>query len=176
MINELENTTEIQLVAFKLGEEEYSVPIQSVQEIIMPQQVTHLPKTPDFMEGIINLRGRTIPIIDGRKRFNMSVKENNQETRIIVLEIENHQIGLIVDSVSEVMHLKTENIDSAPLEADEDNKFIIGIGKYKDRLLILLEPKNFLDMRETQNIQKSVQAAKKVLTAKEELTLSTGSS
>lgn len=170
MLNKIDKVgEEIQLVAFKLENEEYTVPIESIKEIIMPQTATHLPNTPDFVEGVINLRGQTIPVIDGRKRFNMKVKENDTETRIIVFELEDHLMGLIVDSVSEVIHLDTENIDPPPVEAGEDNKFLVGIGKYNDRLLILLEPVNFLNMNETENIQQTMQVAKNLINTKEKI-------
>jgi len=161
---------ELQLVVFRLGTEEYTVPIESVQEIIMPQKTTHIPKAPGFIEGIINLRGRVIPIIDGRKRFELPV-DDSTETRIIVLELENHTIGLVVDAVSEVVHLKTADIEPSPLENGE-NSFIQGVGKYKDRLLILLDPVNFLDYSETQSIKNIVNTAKSLMSniAEEETT------
>lgn len=169
MGNELKfENEELQMVVFKLGDEEYTVPISLVQEIIMPQKTTHLPKAPSFIEGVINLRGHIIPIIDGRKRFNLKVSEQSNDTRIIVIELENHAIGLIVDSVSEVVNLKSENIESTPIDTGESN-FIQGIGKYKNRLLILLDPANFLDMQETQSLQSTVQLAKNILDSKKQM-------
>ena len=162
-MNELKfDKEELQLIVFGLGAEEYTVPIESVQEIIMPQKTTHMPKAPSFIEGVINLRGHVIPIIDGRKRFEISVNENTSETRIIVLELEDHTVGLVVDSVSEVIHLKTINIEPPPVETGENN-FILGVGKHKDRLLILLDPANFLNLHETESIQKTLQIAKNIV-------------
>src|ERR1035437_10267191 len=136
--NSNSNNNEIQLVAFKLAKEEYTIPIESVQEIIMPQTSTHIPKTPEFIEGVINLRGHIIPVIDGRKRFNLTITKNNPSERIIVIEIENHKIGLIVDSISEVVHLKKVDIEPSPINI-KGNEFITGVGKIDDRLLILLD-------------------------------------
>jgi purine-binding chemotaxis protein CheW len=159
---------ELQLIAFSLGSEEYTVPIESVQEIIMPQKTTHIPKSPPFIEGVINLRGHIIPILDGRKRFELPISENTAETRIIVLELENHTMGLIVDAVSEVVHLKTANIEPPPIETGE-NSFVLGVGKFKDRLLILLDPINFLDMKESESIQSTLQVAKNIVKTSEAL-------
>jgi purine-binding chemotaxis protein CheW len=152
---------ELQLIAFKLGNEEYTVPIERVQEIIMPQQTTHMPKSPQFVEGIINLRGHIIPIIDGRKRFDIKVTENNADTRVIVLELEDHTVGLIVDSVSEVVHLKKNNIEPTPVE-NEENSFIVGVGKHQERLLLLLDASKILDIKETEHIKQTLEMAKKV--------------
>lgn len=153
---------ELQLIVFSLGAEDYTVPIEVVQEIIMPQKTTHIPKSPPFIEGVINLRGHVIPIIDGRKRFELSVSDETDDTRIIVLDLDDHTIGLIVDSVTEVVHLQTSGIEPPPVEMG-DNNFILGVGKYKDRLLILLDPKNFLDLHETESIQKTLQVANNIV-------------
>ncbi|MFA6989730.1 MAG: chemotaxis protein CheW [Candidatus Gastranaerophilaceae bacterium] len=169
MSNELKfKNDELQMVVFKLEDEEYSVPISLVQEIIMPQKTTHLPKSPVFIEGVINLRGHIIPIIDGRKRFNLKISEQSNDTRIIVIELENHAIGLIVDSVSEVVNLKSENIEPTPIDTEE-NSFIQGIGKYKNRLLILLDLTNFLNIHEAESLQNTVQIAKNIFDIKKQM-------
>jgi purine-binding chemotaxis protein CheW len=165
---EFKEKKELQLIVFALGKEEYTVPIESVQEIIMPQKTTYLPKAPSFIEGVINLRGHVIPIIDGRKRFGLSVNEDSLESRIIVLELEKHTVGLIVDAVSEVVYLKTDSIEPAPIDMG-DNNFILGIGKVKERLLILLDPYNFLEVHETESIQKSIESAKCLVESSKEL-------
>ena len=157
---------ELQLIAFKLGNEEYTVPIESVQEIIMPQVTTHIPKSPSFMEGVINLRGHVIPVIDGRKKFELPISDNTLETRIIVLDLEHHTVGLIVDSVSEVVHLQASNIEPPPIDT-ENNNFILGVGKYKDRLLILLDPMNFLDVHETTSLQNIVNTTNTIIKTSE---------
>lgn len=153
---------ELHLIVFHLGSEDYTVPIESVQEIIMPQTPTHIPKSPTFVEGVINLRGRIIPIIDGRKRFGMPLENENQKRRIIILELKSGTIGLIVDSVTEVVHLSTNNIEPPPIEITKDNQFILGIGKLKDRLLILLDPDEFLSLSESEVIQNTLTVAKNI--------------
>lgn len=147
---------EIQLVLFTLGSEEYAVPIDNVQEIIMPKSITKLPNTPEFIDGITNLRGHVISIIDGKKRFRMnnSNNEDSENTRIIILNTEYQTIGLIVDSVSEVIHLKTQNIDPLPVDMDSETEAFLGVGKYKEKLLVLINPNKFLTQTELLKLDK----------------------
>src|SRR3989339_902212 len=102
MIERFKDLKEVQMIVFQLGNEEYAVPITSVQEIIMPLIPTKIPKSPSFVEGVINLRGHIIPIIDGRKKFQLNTETQSKESRIMVLDIEHEVIGLIVDAVCEV--------------------------------------------------------------------------
>ncbi len=153
---------ELQVIAFKLGKEEYATTITSVQEIIMPQEKTKIPRSPEFVEGVINLRGSIIPVIDGRKRFGLELAKETNETRIMVLELEHNTIGLTVDSVSEVIHLQSKDIQKSPVTADNDHDFILGIGKYDNRLIILLDPANFLNIKEIESIQSIAQAAENI--------------
>lgn len=156
MIDELKNLKEIQLIVFAMGKEEYALPIKAVQEIIMPQTPTKIPRLPSFIEGIINLRSKIIPIIDGKKKFliNSESVSSQLDKRIIVLDAKDHVIGLTVDSVSEVMMLNTSEIEPPPLNAEDDNEAIWGIGKFKDHLIILLNPEKFLDSIESAGLMK----------------------
>ncbi len=163
------DTEELQVVAFNLGKEEYAIPIINIQEIIMPEATTQIPKSPAFMEGVLNLRGSIIPIIDGRKRFGLEQSENLTESRIMVLELKNSTIGLIVDSVSEVIHLQTKEIQPSPLSAENEENFILGICKYAKRLIILLDPDKFLDLSEIESIQNISQIAQKMTDLQETL-------
>ena len=155
MINEFTDQKEIQLIIFQMGKEEYAVPITNVQEIIMVQPTTKIPRTPSFVEGVINLRGRIIPVIDGRKKFSLDVKNdhNSNDSRIMVLDVEQEIIGLIVDAVSEVIHLKTDDIVPPPVDMEEDTDFLWGIGKLKDKLLILINPTKFLSHNEVKDLK-----------------------
>ena len=155
MIKEFTDQKEIQLIIFQLGKEEYAVPITNVQEIIMVRPATKLPKTPSFVEGVINLRGRIIPVIDGRKKFSLDVKNNcnANDSRIMVLDVEHEIIGLIVDAVSEVIHLKTEDIVPPPVDMEDDTDFLWGVGKLQDRLLILINPQRFLSHSEVKDLK-----------------------
>ena len=130
----------LQLVSFKIGNEEYGVDILNVQEINKITQITKVPNAPAFVEGVINLRGRVIPIIDLRTRLKLERKPHDKDTRIIVVDLENKTIGFIVDAVSEVLRVPV-NITEAPPEivAGIDSDFIKSVGKLDDRLLILID-------------------------------------
>ncbi len=130
----------LQLVGFQLGNEEYGIDILKVQEINRIAEITRIPQSPDFVEGVINLRGNVIPIIDLRKRFNMPEREHDKHTRIVVGEIEGRTVGLIVDAVSEVLRLPSNTIEPAPKLVSKDQAdYIKGVGKLEDRLLMLLD-------------------------------------
>jgi purine-binding chemotaxis protein CheW len=130
----------IQVVSFKLGSEEYGVDIAQVQEINRMVAITHVPRAPQFMEGVINLRGQLIPIIDLRTRFGMPRTEHTKNTRIVVTEIGSKRVGMVVDSVSEVLRIPTEQIEEAPeMISGVDTEYIRGVGKVEDRLIIMLD-------------------------------------
>ena len=129
-----------QVVSFKLGPEEYGVDIAQVQEINRMVAVTNVPRAPVFMEGVINLRGQLIPIIDLRTRFGMPRAEHTKSTRIVVTEIGGKRVGMVVDSVSEVLRLPLDAIEPAPdMIAGVDTEYIRGVGKIDDRLIIRLD-------------------------------------
>ncbi|MBE9502939.1 MAG: chemotaxis protein CheW [Proteobacteria bacterium] len=139
----------LQLVSFKLGNEEFAVDILKIQEINRMIEITKVPKSPDFVEGVINLRGKVIPIIDLRKRFGMEVTEHTKNTRIVVVDIDNKVVGLIVDGVSEVLRLPASTVEPPPpIVAGIDAEYINGVGKMEDRLLILLELEKVLSQEE----------------------------
>jgi purine-binding chemotaxis protein CheW len=137
--NQLSGRT-LQVVSFALCSEEYGVDIAQVQEINRMVTITHVPQAPQFMEGVINLRGRLIPIIDLRTRFGMERAERTKDTRIVVTEIGSKRLGMVVDSVSEVLRIPVEQIEDAPdLVAGVDTEYIRGVGKLDDRLIIMLD-------------------------------------
>jgi len=139
----------IQLVSFKLGKEEFGVDILKVQEINRMLQITDMPNSPDFVEGIVNLRGRIIPVIDLKKRLKMKEKEYDNSTRIIVVELAGKTIGFIVDEVSEVLRIES-NITEAPpdMVAGINSDYITAVAKLEDRLLILLDLNKVLTQEE----------------------------
>ena len=135
----------IQLVTFRIGEEEFGVDILAVQEIIRLMQITMVPHAPAFIEGVINLRGKVIPVINMRTRFNMPAREHDSSTRIVVMELEHKIVGFLVDGVSEVLRIPASTVeDPPPVVAGIGSEYIRGIGKLNDRLLILLELDNLL--------------------------------
>lgn len=130
---------EEQLVTFSLGSEEFGVDIVCVQEIIRIPPITRVPKAPDYVEGVINLRGNVIPVVSLRKRFGMGEAEDSDLSRIIVLQVQNKVFGIRVDAVTEVLRLDTEAIEPPPPVAlGMDAHYIRGVGKIGERLLILL--------------------------------------
>jgi len=130
----------LQLVSFRIGEELYGVDILIVQEINRYTEITKVPQAPDFVEGMMNLRGRVIPIIDLRKRFGMDLKEHDKDTRIVVVDIKSSVLGMIVDSVSEVLRIPSNTVEPAPdIATSVSTEYIRGVAKLEDRLLILLE-------------------------------------
>lgn len=136
----------IQLVGFRISDEEFGVDITKVQEIIRMVDITRVPNTPAFVEGVINLRGKVIPIIDMRKRLELDSKPYDKDTRITVVEIENRIVGFIVDSVSEVIRIeKSITEPPPPMVSNINSDFITAIAKLDNRLLILLDLNEILN-------------------------------
>ncbi|HOT76945.1 MAG TPA: chemotaxis protein CheW [Candidatus Wallbacteria bacterium] len=146
-----------QLVSFRLGVEEYGVSIMKVQEIIRMQEITKVPQMPDFIEGIINLRGNVIPIIDLRKRFGLSCAEKTIDSRIVVVSVRERIVGIIVDGVSEVLRLSEEQIEPPPpAVSTAGREYIKGVGKLEKRLLILLDIDKILSSEEQNVIESAI--------------------
>ncbi|MGE5552486.1 MAG: chemotaxis protein CheW [Betaproteobacteria bacterium] len=129
---------ELQLVVFALDEEEYGVPVGQVQEIIRMADITHLPKAPTYVEGVINLRSRVIPIVDLKKLFDLPETVRGESSRIVVVEVGGQTVGMTVDNVSEVLRLSAAAIDPPPALAGGDSGYLAGVGKLGERLLMLL--------------------------------------
>jgi len=145
---------ELQFVVFRLGKEEYGVNIMQVKEIVTYKEPTKVPNTPDFIEGIINLRGQIIPIVSLKKRFNISGELINDETRIIVMNLDSKQVGFIVDAASEVRTISEEDIENAPdIVAGIERKYITGIGKIGEKILILLDLDKLFSKEEKESLE-----------------------
>ena len=131
---------EVQLVVFNLCNEEYGVDIMQVKEIVNYMVPVKVPNAPEFIEGIINLRSEIIPIINLKKRFNIEGQEIEENKRIIVMNINEKKVGFVVDEASEVISIENESIEPAPdIVTGVDRKYITGIGKSGERILIILE-------------------------------------
>ncbi|MCR4667309.1 MAG: chemotaxis protein CheW [Desulfovibrio sp.] len=145
----------LQLVTFSIGEEEFGVDILKVQEIIRTMEITKVPRAPAFVEGVINLRGKVIPIIDLRRRFNLAPKPHDKNTRIIDCVINNILVGFVVDAVAEVLRIPSNTVEPPPpVVAGIGSDYISGVGQLKDRLLIMLDLDKLLS---TEDIEKLTQ-------------------
>ena len=150
---------DVQLVIFKLANEDYGLPIQKVQEINRMVPVTKLPQTPEFMEGIINLRGRVIPVVDLRKRFGLAVKPHEDDTRIMIIDIDGQTVGIIVDAVNEVVQMPGASIEPPPPTFILEAQYIEGIGKMEDRLVILLNIDRVITSQEAIQLKQAARSA-----------------
>ena len=138
-------------LTFQLDNEEYGVEILKVREINGLLDITKVPQTPDFVEGVINLRGKVIPVIDLRAKFGLSRAQYNEKTCIIVVDVGTLEMGIMVDRVSEVLDIAGEDIEDAPsFGVSVDTDFILGMGKANDRVTILLDIAKVLGDQETQ--------------------------
>lgn len=148
-------------LTFRLAEEEYGLEILKVQEIIGLMNVTRVPKTPSFIRGVINLRGKVIPVIDLRVKFEFDIKEDTDKTCIIVVQVNNdnnHSVvmGIIVDEVSEVLDIKGNQIEPLPsFGASVDTEFILGMGKTAQKVVMLLDIDRVLSGDEINMVDKT---------------------
>lgn len=150
-----DDSGEIQLVSFFLGDEEFGADILMVQEIIRMQTITRVPNAPHFVEGVINLRGKVIPIVDLRKRLNVNEPiEDTRKIRVIVVDVEGKITGFIVDSVSQVLRIPQSTVEPAPsiVSTGIDSEYITGVSKLNDKLLILLDFNKILSKSERQEL------------------------
>jgi purine-binding chemotaxis protein CheW len=129
----------LQLVGFHVGGEEFALDVLRVQEIIRLQELTRVPNSPEFMEGVMNLRGKIIPVIALRKRFGLDLVPSDKQTRIVVVEVKGTVLGFVVDSVSEVLRIPADTVEPPPRLGKVDQEYVSGVGKLDDRLLILLD-------------------------------------
>jgi purine-binding chemotaxis protein CheW len=138
----------LQLVSFNIGDEEFGVDILRVQEINRMLEVTRVPNAPSYVDGVINLRGKVIPIVDLRERFGMERREHDKNTRIIVVELSGNTLGFVVDAVREVLRIPRSVTEPPPqLVGGVRDEYITAVGKLDDRLLILLDLDKIIDAR-----------------------------
>jgi purine-binding chemotaxis protein CheW len=138
-----------QIVVFGLGTEQFGVNIASVESIVKMQAITKMPQSPSFVEGVMNLRGKVLPVIDLHKRFGLAGSETDRNSRIIVVSVNRTEVGMIVDGVSEVLTVSEQAVEAAPVIASTvDSTFITGIAKMDQCLVILLDLQRVLSVDE----------------------------
>jgi purine-binding chemotaxis protein CheW len=143
----------LQLVSFNIGDEEFGVDILKVQEINRMLQVARVPNSPEYVDGVINLRGKVIPVIDLRRWFDLERKEHDKNTRIVVVELQGRVVGFVVDAVKEVLRIpRSVTEPPPPIVAGIDAEYITAVGKLEDRLLILLDLEKMLSRDEATSI------------------------
>ena len=148
----VEDSHVVQLVSFMIDDSEYAVDILVVNEILRYPEITRLPNTPKFIRGVINLRGNVIPVVDVRLRFGFSKGNITDLTRIIVIDAKGKQIGLLVDNVYQVVRIPTANIDPpSEIITGVSEEFISGIGRFNDRLIILLKISHLIFLEDKEN-------------------------
>ena len=144
-----------QLVVFRLANEDDGVDIGAVRTIIRMQEITEIPRSPEFVEGVINLRGSIIPVIDLRKRFGLPAEDSTKASRIVVVESAGQMIGMVVDAVAETLRLPADAIEPpSPIIASVDAEYLRGVGKQDNRLVILLDLSKVLTSKETDTLTK----------------------
>jgi len=155
---------DLQIVGFRVGNEMYGVRIGAVREIVRVPEITAVPSAPDIIEGVINLRGKIIPVMDLRKRFGQTEITTDKKNRILVVELDHKLLGLIVNSASEVLKIPPSEIEApGSVFADGESGYVTGVGKLKGRLIILLDISKLLHRPELKRLE---EAAETVATAK----------
>lgn len=145
---------EEQLVIFELANEVYGVDISRVQEIIRMTTITRLPRAPEFVEGVINLRGKVIPVVDLHKRFGLEQGDRTKASRIVVVDVGDHTIGMVVDAVSEVLRVPSGAVEPpSPVVTTIESDYIRGIAKLEGRLIILLDLNKVLSWEEKKKLR-----------------------
>jgi len=151
---------ELQLVIFKLGNESFGVEIATVESIIKMQTITRLPQAPNFVEGIINLRGKILPVIDLRKRLSIDLNEITKDSRMVVVALAGTTVGMVVDRVDEVLRINDDIVEAPPsISQSVDSRFIEGIAKINQELVILLNLSKVLNTSETSVLESFASAA-----------------
>ena len=140
---------DLQIVGFRIGRQTFGLPISLVHEIVRPPEITNVPHAPEYVEGVMNLRGRIVPVIDLRRRFGGAAVENSRKNRVLVVDLESRAVGLIVDSATEVLKINGAQIEPPPdVFTDAATSYVTGVAKYQGRLIILVDLKRILQSGE----------------------------
>jgi purine-binding chemotaxis protein CheW len=149
---------ELQVVGFRIGNETFGVRIGSVREIVRVPEITSVPSAPETVEGVINLRGKIIPVMDLRKRFGQVDIQADKKNRILVVELENKLVGLIVNAASEVLKISPSDIEApGSVFAEGESSYVTGVGKLKGRLIILLDVSKLLHQQEVKRLEEAAE-------------------
>jgi len=156
LVDDDEDTMENRYLSFRIDKEDYGIPIKNVIEIIELQKIIEIPDMPGYIKGIINLRGKVIPIMDLRLRFKIPEKDYDDRTCIVVVNIYNYRVGLVVDRVEEVLEINAKNIEAPPKfkNKTEEENYISGLAKIGDTVKILLDVEKILDLEKIEGINK----------------------
>lgn len=156
MYEEHQTKNEMKLVVFKLADEEFGAPIHQVYEILRLVEITRVPRAPRFIEGVINLRGKVIPVLDLRRRFDLPMTTPPAQQRIMEVEVEGQIIGMIVDTVTEVISLPVDAVEPPPpMIADIAGDYLTGVGKLPGRIIILLNFDKILSVQEARQVEQA---------------------
>jgi purine-binding chemotaxis protein CheW len=140
-------------VTFQLDKESYGINVTQVREVLRVTEIAPVPGAPDYVLGIINLRGNVVTVIDTRKRFGLESIETDEQSRIVIIEVEGQEVGILVDSVAEVVDLAASAIESAPnVGADDSGRYIQGVTSIEGELLILVDVNKFISEEELQDL------------------------
>lgn len=144
----------LQLVEFLLGKDYYTLPITNVQEIIKIVEIVHIPESPDFVEGVINLRGKIVPVVDLKKKFALPTMQCTSKSRIIIAEMSSQIVGLIVDDVYQVINIEESYLEARPaITVTVNRDFIQGVIKYENKMLIALDANKILTPLESEKLK-----------------------
>ncbi len=153
--DKVKNNELIRYIEFSLGEEQYGIPLLQVREVISVPETTPIPNSPKYFEGIMNLRGQVISIVDLRTKLNIKPKENNSEVAVIIVTINDYNLGIIVDSINRVLNFTLDEVSDVPeVETQVKAKYIQGVYKKADSLTVLIDMAKVLDLKEIKNISK----------------------
>jgi len=151
-----------QYAVFRVGGEDYAIDIMRIMEIIRPQKVTRIPKSPEFVEGVINLRGKVVPIIDLRKRFGIaSEASDSKKVRVVIVRMAGRVVGTVVDEVTEVLYIRPDQVETTPEAVRGDGAdYLMGVGKVGERLIVLLDMEKVLSKDEVVKLHAAEELAK----------------
>jgi purine-binding chemotaxis protein CheW len=140
---------ELQIVGFRIGRETFGLPISLVHEIVRLPEITNVPHAPEYVEGVMNLRGRIVPVFDLRRRFGETAIENKRKNRVLVVDVDGRAVGLVVDSASEVLKISDAQIEPPPnVFADDATNYVSGVAKHHGRLIIMVDLRRILQSGE----------------------------